>query len=307
MIWCCFVDRIVLLRRASLNDRQSAPSATPILPFDISSLHTRASNRTIAEHRAAGSEMGTAHQRALTRNGGREGQEQSALAAAKSEDAVMTVECGGVVVLGIDKEGIGCDLGSISALDRVPQEGTANPLLVDSESSEARNRYCGVAWQALGLLLRKVGKKHTAHGERALANDGGFLIDRDGTGADAPPYILARPSLKISVKRAHAASEPGTLVMCCKALNDERAVWGQAIRLRWRSRARSIAGASGLGLMSASAMRWCSATKRWMTLASSITRAAASGAAVTTKSVRLRPSISAARLSNKWISVWSNA
>ena len=64
---------------------------------------------------------------------------------------------------------------------------------------------------------------------------------------------------------------------------------------RYRSIARSMAGASGGGFRMASAKaRWSSTDKR-MICVSSIVRCAASWAAATTKSLTLRPWISAAR------------
>src|ERR1039457_6384514 len=186
-------------------------------------------------------------------------------------------------------------------MNRVHQHQFAEtaPLeaLVDGQSSNTNCWQGGVARQSLSFVRRKINKRNARRRQRVIGrNLAGGGLDHDKTIGDPAADVLGHLRLEIAVENLVTATEPGAVMPIAERV-EAKGGRGHATpnspRYRLAARLRASVGAGGLRI-AAAIWRWPSIERR-MISASWIARHAASSAAATTKSVRVRPWISAAR------------
>ena len=121
------------------------------------------------------SELNAAKQ-TLSRGGRlREWEDERMLVLAEAEEAVMVVEGGRAIILGVDQEREGRDLGSGGALgclsEKSATKAAAAKALIDCEPPETGGGYARIAGQPAGCRLRHVAQEHGAHRQRVIAGD----------------------------------------------------------------------------------------------------------------------------------------
>src|ERR1035437_7085164 len=235
--------------------------------------------------------------------GGRHREKQGPRLTGEWPETVTSIESHGVIVLGVHQERKDfrrCLQSPACGIGQHRRSKAASPKLeVHSQASDAYCRQGRIAWQALNHLGWKLGRGDARGGDRVVRGKlASSHLDRDETGGDAPADVLCGLRPKIPVKSFFAAGERRAVAALVQRLHPEGRRHAEPKSSRRRLKARRSAGAGSGGLRIASAIwRW-SSTERRMISVSSMVRQAASRAAVTTKSVRVRPSISAARLSS---------
>lgn len=174
--------------------------------------------------------------------------------------------------------------------DELTAKSAAAKSLVHGEPTDEACREGRITRQPPGLFGREFCKRETGRGECVVAGNCAGGIKCYEAVAYASSNILRRQLSKIPVERRHTARKSGAVVVGAERLKSERLRHRDGVTSRrYRSMARSIAGANGGGLRMVSAKARWSSTERRMIWVSSIVRCAASWAAATTKSLTLRP------------------
>lgn len=114
-------------------------------------------------------------------------------------------------------------------------------------------------------------------------------IEGDETARDTALHILKRQRLDIPFEFRDAASEIRAWMLPFERVGDEGGHRTSRTSRRWAAIAFSNPGATSGGCAIASAKARCPSAERRKIVVSSIVRAAASCAALTTKSLTLRP------------------
>src|SRR5271157_402052 len=175
----------------------------------------------------------------------------------------------------------------------------SSPLeaVVNREASDAHRGQSGVAGKALSLFLWQINNRDARRRKRVVGGNGaGRCFDRDKAVGYVPADILGSLSLKIPVQNLFPTTKQGVIMRRGERLDTKRESRHSAPnRSRYRRKALRRAGTGSGGLRIASAIcRWSSTERRTISVCSMV-RHAASSAAATTKSVSVRPWISAAR------------
>jgi hypothetical protein len=146
---------------------------------------------------------------------------------AERHKAMVQIEILRLFILGIDDKRVHGDFGPAGALYGIPQQGppefTAMIGKSDGQSSQARDGYRRIAWQAFGESDWHLREENSAGGQCIEPRNS---IGRDLAGHEArggaAAHILASLLPEITIECVRPAPELRTIVAWPKWLYDER-------------------------------------------------------------------------------------
>lgn len=130
---------------------------------------------------------------------------------------MVLVECDCPIVLGVDDDRIGSNVGTKRPADRVHEHRGAEAFALvafsDGQASDPYRWHEGIARQLLGDDLRDVRQWDAARRDGVVADDGAAgLLHGDEAGCNAPTDVRRDLGGKVAVERREAGAEPGAVV-----------------------------------------------------------------------------------------------
>lgn len=176
---------------------------------------------------------------------------------------MVTVELGGHLILGIDDQRKGGNVCPRRPRQRIGQQRTAQPLalevLIDSQPPHADSRNRRVARQLFASFRWKVGQQNAAGSECVKTSNALALrhIERNKTGYDPAPDVLANLLVEIMIQRRNATFESAAIMGFVERRDPKgRLTHSGATSLRRRAKARSSAG-TGWGSAKSACAKHC--------------------------------------------------